>query len=108
MRLRVVLLSLVAAASYAAEGSAQSYPNKPIRLIVPFAAGGVTDVVARIVSPKLSDTLGQPVIVDNRGGAGGTLGTAVAAKAAADGYTLVLPAASHTTTPSLYSKLPFD
>src|SRR5687767_177165 len=87
---------------------AQSYPNKAIRIIVPFAPGGVADVVGRTVTPQLAEALGQQILVDNRGGAGGTLGTAVGAKAAPDGYTLILPAASHTTTPGLYKKLPFD
>ncbi len=87
---------------------AQPWPNRPIRFIVPFAAGGVADVVTRAVTPKLSEALGQPIVVENRGGAGGTLGTSQGAKAAPDGYTFVVPAASHTTTPSLYSKLDFD
>lgn len=88
--------------------SAQAWPSKPIRIIVPFAAGGVTDVVIRAIAPKLSESLGQPIVIENRGGAGGTLGTAAGAKAAPDGYTFIAPAASHTTTPSLYSKLDFD
>ena len=88
--------------------SAQAWPNKPIKFIVPFAAGGVADVVTRAVTPKLSEALGQPIVVENRGGAGGTLGTSQGAKAAPDGYTFVVPAASHTTTPSLYTKLDFD
>jgi len=90
------------------DASAQAWPNKPIRFIVPFAAGGVADVVTRAVTPKLSEALGQPIVVENRGGAGGTLGTSQAAKAAPDGYTFVVPAASHTTTPSLYTRLDFD
>lgn len=95
-----VLLGLPAAA--------QGWPAKPIRFIVPFAAGGVTDVVARAVTPRLSEALGQPILIDNRGGAGGTLGTAIGARAAPDGYTFVTPAGSHVTTPSLYTKLDFD
>lgn len=87
---------------------AQAYPTKPIRLIVPFAPGGVADVVGRTLTPRLAEALGQPILVDNRGGAGGTLGTAVGAKSPPDGYTLILPAASHATTPGLYKKLPFD
>ena len=87
---------------------AQAWPSKPIKFIVPFAAGGVADVVTRAVTPKLSEALGQPIVVENRGGAGGTLGTSLAAKAPPDGYTFVVPAASHTTTPSLYTKLDFD
>src|SRR3954467_12668167 len=88
--------------------SAQPFPPKPIKAIVPFAPGGVTDVVARIVFPKAAEFLGQPIIIENHGGAGGTLGTAIGAKAGPDGYTRTIPAASHTTTPSLYSRLPFD
>ncbi|MCX7199003.1 MAG: tripartite tricarboxylate transporter substrate binding protein [Proteobacteria bacterium] len=87
---------------------AQAWPAKPIRFIVPFAAGGVADVVTRAVTPRLSEALGQPIIIDNRGGAGGTLGTSIGARAAPDGYTFVTPAASHVTTPSLYTKLDFD
>jgi tripartite-type tricarboxylate transporter receptor subunit TctC len=87
---------------------AQTWPAKPIRFIVPFAAGGVTDVVARAITPRLSEALGQPILIDNRGGAGGTLGTALGARAAPDGYTFVTPAGSHVTTPSLYTKLDFD
>src|SRR5688572_38551 len=88
--------------------AAQSWPNKPIKFLVPFAAGGVADVVTRAVTPKLSEALGQPIVVENKGGAAGTLGTSQGAKAAPDGYTFVVPAASHTTTPSLYTKLDFD
>jgi tripartite-type tricarboxylate transporter receptor subunit TctC len=87
---------------------AQPWPNKPIKFIVPFAAGGVADVVTRAVTPKLSEALGQPIVIENKGGAGGTLGTSQGARAAPDGYTFIVPAASHTTTPSLYSKLDFD
>ena len=100
------VLALGAGLSFAA--AAQPWPNKPIKFIVPFAAGGVADVVTRAVTPKLSEALGQPIVVENKGGAGGTLGTSQGAKAPADGYTFVVPAASHTTTPSLYSKLDFD
>ena len=88
--------------------AAQAWPSKPIKFIVPFAAGGVADVVTRVVTPKLSEALGQPIVVENKGGAGGTIGTSQGAKAAPDGYTFIVPAASHTTTPSLYTKLDFD
>ena len=87
---------------------AQPFPARPIRLIVPYPAGGGTDIVARVIGQKLQQSLGQPIIIDNRGGAGGTLGTAVAAKAAPDGYTLVLVPTSHVINPSIYAKLPYD
>ena len=98
----------VAIAALPCAALAQSYPTKPIRIIVPFAPGGVADVVGRTITPRLSEALGQQILVDNRGGAGGTLGTAIGAKSPPDGYTLILPAASHATTPGLYKKLPFD
>jgi tripartite-type tricarboxylate transporter receptor subunit TctC len=106
LRRQLCTIALIAALPAAA--SAQTYPTKPIRIIIPFAAGGVTDVVIRTIAPKLGEALGQPIIVDNRGGAGGTIGTALGAKSAPDGYTLIAPAASHTTTPGLYQNLPFD
>ena len=108
-RFRLLAAALFAIGTCLSFGSiAQPWPNKPIRFIVPFAAGGVADVVTRAVTPKLSEALGQPIVVENKGGAGGTLGTSQGAKAPPDGYTFVVPAASHTTTPSLYTKLDFD
>jgi tripartite-type tricarboxylate transporter receptor subunit TctC len=88
---------------------AQSYPTKPVRMIVPFPAGGATDIVGRIVAQKLAESWGHQVIVDNRGGAGGTIGSDVAAKSAPDGYTLLVATSStHAVAPSLYSKLAYD
>ena len=88
---------------------AQNYPNKPIRLIVTFAAGGGADFMGRLIGQKLSETMGQPVIVDNRAGAGGAIGNEAVAKAAPDGYTLLLGAAGPLViSPVLYAKLPFD
>jgi len=87
---------------------AQPFPTRPIRLIVPYPPGGGTDIVARVIGQRLQQSLGQPIVIDNRGGAGGTLGTAVAAKAAPDGYTLVLVPTSHVINPSIYAKLPYD
>ena len=87
---------------------AQTYPDRPIRLIVPFAAGGTVDIVARIIGAKLSDISGSKVVVDNRGGAGGVIGTEMAAQAPGDGYTLLLHSASITYDPSLHDKLPYD
>jgi tripartite-type tricarboxylate transporter receptor subunit TctC len=88
---------------------AQAYPSKPINMVVPFAAGGPTDVVARRLADSMGKTLGQPVLVENKAGAGGTLGTNYVSKAAADGHTLLLMHIGFTTAPSLYRKgLPYD
>lgn len=92
----------------AASAYAQGYPTKPVRFIVPFAPGGGTDTLTRILAQKLTETMGQPVIVDNRPGAGGTIGTDIVAKASPDGYTLAMVISSHAINPSLYSKLPYD
>jgi len=89
--------------------SAQTWPAKPIRYVVPFAAGGTTDILARIISEKLSVALGQPVVVDNKPGAGGGVGAAEVAKAAPDGYTIMGGTIStHAINASLYSSLPYD
>ncbi|MGZ5117880.1 MAG: tripartite tricarboxylate transporter substrate binding protein [Burkholderiales bacterium] len=92
----------------AATEPATAYPTKPIRVIVPQSAGGSTDLAARMVTQRLSDALGQPIVVDNRPGAGSLNGTETVAKAAPDGYTLLAVAASFTINPSLHEKLPFD
>lgn len=88
--------------------AADPWPTKPVKIVIPFSAGGVQDALARSVSDELGTALGQPVIIENRVGAGGTIGTAFVAKAPADGYTLILSAASHTINGSLYSKLSYD
>ena len=88
--------------------AADSYPTRPVRIVVPTGAGGVTDVVARVLAQKMGERLGQQVIVDNRPGAGGVLGTQIAATAAPDGYTLVLVFPSHAVNPTLVAKLPYD
>jgi tripartite-type tricarboxylate transporter receptor subunit TctC len=88
--------------------AAEPFPSRPIRLIVPFPAGGGTDIVGRVLGQKLHEILGQPVIIDNRGGAGGTLGATVVAKAAPDGYTLLLAPTSHVINPSIYARLAYD
>lgn len=99
---------LAAAAILAGEVLAQDYPTRPIRLIVPFAPGGASDVLARPVAQKLSEALGQQVVVDNRPGAGGNIGMGLAANAAPDGYTLLAVTSSFVLNPSLYSKVPYD
>lgn len=87
---------------------AQDYPAKPIRMIVPNVSGGLADIAARVVAGKLSETLGQQVVVDNRAGAGSTIGTAMAARAPADGYTLLTVFDSHATNPHLFKNLEYD
>jgi len=90
-------------------GSAQAYPSKPVRMIVPFPPGGATDIVARLIAQKLTEAWGIQVIVDNRAGAGGTIGSDIAAKSAPDGYTILMGTSStHAVAPSLYSKLSYD
>ena len=92
-----------------AQHVAQSgYPNKPIRVVVPFAAGSTTDIIARAIADKMGQGLGQPLVIENRAGASGTLGQAAVASAAADGYTLMIHSSSHTVSPSTFAKLPFD
>ena len=99
--------ALTLAASSAA-ASAQAYPHKTIRMIVPFPAGGPTDIIARTVGQRLTESMGQAVVIDNRGGSGGNIGADIVAKAAPDGYTLLMAIVSFAINPSLYSKLPFD
>src|ERR1043165_1133870 len=86
-------------------GQGQSYPNRPVRIVVPFAPGGVTDVMARLLAQKLSESLGKEFFVDNRAGAGGNIGTGVAATAPADGYTLVLTSSSYVINPAIHAKI---
>ena len=87
---------------------AQNYPAKPVKIIVPFPPGGPADVLGRVFADKLNAMWGQPVVVDNRAGAAGNIGSEVTAKSAADGYTILLAASSHVTNGGLYSKLPYD
>ena len=106
---RVALAGALLAAVAAAPAVAQTYPAKSIRMIVPFPPGGPNDILGRVMAAEMGRLLGQQVVIDNRGGAGGTLGSDLAAKAPADGYTLLLSGtASLSIAPSLYSKLPYD
>ena len=84
------------------------YPAKPIRVIVPFAAGSTTDIIARAIADKMGASMGQVLVIDNRGGASGTIGQQAVATAAPDGYTLMIHSSSHTVSPSTFAKLPFD
>ncbi|RCW71721.1 tripartite tricarboxylate transporter substrate binding protein [Pseudorhodoferax soli] len=90
-----------------AEGP-HAYPDKPVKFLVPYPPGGGTDVIARIVQPRFQALLGQPVVIDNRGGAAGLVGTELAAKAPADGYTVLFTLSSHTINPAIYTKMAFD
>lgn len=109
MSLRALSLALFAFALAAPAAQAQTYPNKPIRLVVPFPPAGATDIISRVVAQKLSEALGQSIVVDNKPGAGGAIGTDIAAKAAPDGYTILIATSStHSVGPALSSKLPYD
>ena len=102
-------LMLIAALQAALPAHAQPYPSKPIRLIVPYAAGGTSDILARQIGPKLNEAWGQPVIVENKPGANGNVGADFVAKSAADGYTLLLTdVGGLVISASVYPKLPFD
>jgi len=104
----VCILLIGAAAGNTATAVAQEYPAKAIRIVVPYSPGGGLDVVGRPIAQKLSESFGQPVVIDNRPGGGTTIGTTVVAKAPADGYTLLLTLSALTISPSLYPHLPYD
>jgi tripartite-type tricarboxylate transporter receptor subunit TctC len=107
--LRAGLLAAAALAiPFATQAQNAEYPDKPIRFIVPYPPGGGTDVIARIVQERFHTLLGQPIIIENRGGAAGSIGTEVAAKSPPNGYTVLFTLSSHTINPSIYPKLPFD
>jgi len=108
LRLAAALLALALAAGPAGQARAQGYPEKPVRIIVPFAAGGPTDVIARIVGDKLSAALGKQFYVVNQPGAGGNTGTAMAAAAPPDGHTLLAVSTGFMINPSLFAKVPYD
>jgi tripartite-type tricarboxylate transporter receptor subunit TctC len=107
-----VLGLVVAASTQGAEPvtdkSAQTYPSRPVRLIVPYAPGGSSDIIARLFGQRLTEKLGQTFVVDNRPGAGGTIGTALLAKSTPDGYTLILQDMPHTINPAVYGQVPYD
>ena len=97
---------LLALASFAAQ--AQGYPSQTVRIIVGFPPGGTTDVIARLIAQELTESLGRAVVVENRPGASGTIGSGIVAKATPDGHTLLLVSSTHGTAPSLYASLPYE
>ncbi len=104
--MRAIALGVACLVSGSAFG--QQYPNKPVKIIIPFPAGGVTDLAGRLIAQKLSERLGQQFYIENIGGAGGNLGMAQVARAPGDGYTVLLSSSSVTVNPSLYNKMAFD
>ena len=104
--LKCVIAAVTAA--LAVHASAQGFPNRPVHVIVSFTAGSSTDIVGRVVTQKLAEFWGQPVVVENRAGAGGSIGSAYVVKQPPDGYTLLVDSNAHTVTPSIYAKLPYD
>jgi tripartite-type tricarboxylate transporter receptor subunit TctC len=110
MRWSTLVRGLATAAAVAAPAlaAAQTYPSRPVRVVVPYAAGGVVDTTARLIQAGLQQALGQPVVIDNRSGANGVIGAALVAKAPADGYTLLLDLEAHAVTPAINAGLPYD
>ena len=106
--LRAVLALCCGAAAVAPAGAADKYPVRPIRIIIPSGAGGITDILGRVIAPKLTEGLGQQVVVDNRPGASGIVGSAIVANAAPEGYTLLMVFPSHPVNASLYPDILFD
>ncbi len=104
----MIKIAVATLAASALQALAQGYPSKPVHVIITFPAGTATDIVGRVVTQKLSEFWGQPVLAENRAGAGGSIGAAVVAKAAADGYTLLIDSNAHVVTPAIYAKLPYD
>ena len=112
LRHGVTAIWLIAAALQSAPllqaEAAESYPSRPVRMIIPSGAGGITDILGRVIAPKLGESLGQQVVVDNRPGASGIVGSQIVAKSAPDGYTLLMVFPSHTVNQSLYRDVPYD
>ncbi len=109
--MRIVQTAVLAALALAVPGmqaGAQDYPNRPVKFVIPFTAGSSTDIVARALSERLTPALGQAIVVENRGGAGGRVGADFVAKSPPDGYTLLVNSSAHTVNPAIYSDLPFD
>ena len=105
MRISILAITLL---TLAAPLGAQQYPHKPIRLIIPFAPGGGTDIIGRLIGQELTEGMGQPVVIDNRGGSGGIVGTNLMTKADPDGHTISLCSLGFAYAPAIYAKLPYD
>src|SRR3954447_8246806 len=108
MKSKTLLCLSSVVAMFSGHALAQEYPTKPVRMVVPFAPGGPTDVIARLIAQKLSEAWGHQVVIDNRAGAGGNIGMALGAGSAPDGYTLTIVSSSYVVNPSLYAKIPYD
>lgn len=108
MKLFSTLLAAAVVTAGASVASAQNFPSKPVRLVVPFTPGSSTDITARAVADRLTQALGQPVVVENRPGAGGRIGAEIVARAAPDGHTLLVNSSAHTANPAIYKEMPFD
>ena len=103
----IAMVALVSSVAFA-QGAANKFPNKPIRFVVPFPPGGGNDILARAIAPKMADLLGQPVVIDNKAGAGGNIGAEMVARSTPDGYTILMASNQITINPWMYSSLPFD
>ena len=108
IRLAAAPLALACAVAGSGVAQAQTYPDRPVRLVIPFAPGGSNDIVGRLIGEELAKRLGQPFVVENRGGAGSTIGTNMVAKASPDGYTLLLASTPYASNTTMYKKLPYD
>ena len=106
--MKTILLAALALLSFALPAGAQQYPTRAIKIIVPFGPGGFTDVAARILQKELAPALGQPIVIENKPGAGSTIGTSEVSKAAPDGYTLAMISTAHVISPHLYKSIPYD
>jgi len=107
-RLSLAAVAVVCMLANGIVAAQENYPSKPIHVIIPFSAGSATDIVPRTVFEPMSAALGQTIVVENRGGAGGIVGTAAVAKAEPDGYTLLAHSAAHSVSPSIYASIPYD
>ncbi|HET9662674.1 MAG TPA: tripartite tricarboxylate transporter substrate binding protein [Burkholderiales bacterium] len=104
--LAALMVGLATAAAMPAHG--QNYPTRPVRVIIAFPAGSATDIIGRVITQKVAEYWGQTIVTDNRGGAGGSIASAIAAKAPPDGYTLIINSSAHAVNPSMYARLPYD